>query len=171
VAVAVGRVSLRAYRAFTVWKTDVNTISTNETLDVNGREFVAPRAGPGERVLVMKTSRVKKGQYWFTRQGTLQVQVAIKQAAVVTAGRRSGVRRAQAHALVALGPGHRFQLEPAIEDASHTGREDCEPMWRLQQQEGKPSNWGGPIQNGARSCYQRGHQQADIDIRRQTVKR
>jgi membrane fusion protein (multidrug efflux system) len=98
--------------------TALNTVSTDDAY-VNGHfTFVAPRvAGQVTKVWVDDNYRVKKGQVLVQLdKEPYQVQLAIKQAVVVTAEADLVAAQAQVRGLVAQARSNRFKLEHAIEE-------------------------------------------------------
>ena len=106
-----------AYWLVPVVRTMLNTISTDDAY-VNGHvTFVAPRvAGQVKKVFVDDNFRVKKGAVLVQLdKEPFEVQLAIKQAAVVSAEADLGAAEAQVRGLEALGGSQRWQLESAME--------------------------------------------------------
>jgi membrane fusion protein (multidrug efflux system) len=104
-------------KAFHAW----HTVSTDDAYVNSYVTFVAPRVtGQVARVLVEDNNRVKKGDVLIALDPEpYQVQVAIKQAAVVSA--QAGLVTAQATVRGQIGEtrGLRFKLEHAIEDVDN----------------------------------------------------
>ncbi len=97
------------------------TVSTDDAY-INGHvTFLAPRvAGQVSRVLVDDNYRVKKGDLLVQLdKEPLQVQLAIKQAAVESANANLIAAQAQVRGFAAQARAYRFQLDHAIEDV-HT---------------------------------------------------
>jgi membrane fusion protein (multidrug efflux system) len=101
--------------------TMLNTVSTDDAY-VNGHvTFVAPRvAGQVKKVWVDDNYRVTKGAVLVELDKVpYQVQVEIKQAAVVVAERDLAAAQAQVQAQVALARTSRFKLKHAIEEVNY----------------------------------------------------
>jgi membrane fusion protein, multidrug efflux system len=119
-------VALLGAIALAIWvtpliRTALTTVSTDDAY-VNGHvTFVAPRvAGQVAHVLVDDNYRVSKGDLLVELdKEPFQVQVAIKKAAVETAGADLASAEAQAHAQIALARSSRFNLEHAIESVKN----------------------------------------------------
>jgi membrane fusion protein (multidrug efflux system) len=100
----------------------LNTVSTDDAY-INGHvTFVAPRvAGQVSQVLVDDDDRVKKGDLLVQLdKEPYQVQVDIKQAAVVNAEADLEAARAQVRGTLAQARGQRWKLQRAIEDVDDT---------------------------------------------------
>src|ERR1700733_1928070 len=95
----------------------LNTVSTDDAYVNSYVTFVAPRvAGQVARVLVEDNNRVKKGDVLVELDSEpYRVQVAIKQAAVVSAQAELVVAQASARGSVAQTRSARFKLIRAIE--------------------------------------------------------
>src|SRR5512135_3219951 len=109
---AVVGLAVGVYFLIPVVETMLNTVSTDDAY-VNGHvTFVAPRvAGQVSRVLVDDNYRVKKGDLLVQLdKEPYQVQVAIRQAAVVAAETDLVAAQAQVRGLVAQARAYRFQL-------------------------------------------------------------
>src|SRR6202030_2323048 len=112
-AIAVVGLMYVAYRLVPVVEPMLDTIPTDDAY-VNGHvTFVAPRvAGQVSRVLVDDHYRVKRGDLLVQLdKEPYQIQVAIRQAAVVTAEAGLASARAQVQGLEALGGSQRWQLQ------------------------------------------------------------
>ncbi len=108
------------YLLYPAVETMLNTVSTDDAY-VNGHvTFVAPRvAGQVSRTLVDDNYRVKKGDLLVQLdKEPYQVQVAIKQAAVVAAEADLTAAQAQVQSIAAQARANRFQLQHAIEDVN-----------------------------------------------------
>ncbi len=102
-------------------ETLLNTVSTDDAY-VNGHvTFVAPRiADQVKEVLVDDNDRVHKGDLLVRLdKEPYQVQVAIKQAAVIEAESNLTAAQAQVRSLEALGRSQRWQLQYAIEQVEN----------------------------------------------------
>jgi membrane fusion protein, multidrug efflux system len=99
----------------------LNTVSTDDAYVNSYVTFVAPRvAGQVARVLVEDNNRVKKGDVLVELDPEpYRVQVAIKQAAVVSAQAEVVVAEASARGSVAQIRSARFKLTRAIEDVDN----------------------------------------------------
>jgi membrane fusion protein, multidrug efflux system len=99
----------------------LNTVSTDDAYVNSYVTFVAPRvAGQVARVLVEDNNRVKKGDVLVELDPEpYRVQVAIKQAAVVSAQAELIVAEASARGSVAQTRSARFKLIRAIEDVDN----------------------------------------------------
>jgi membrane fusion protein, multidrug efflux system len=99
----------------------LNTVSTDDAYVNSYVTFVAPRvAGQVARVLVEDNNRVKKGDVLVELDPEpYRVQVAIKQAAVVSAQAELVVAEASARGSVAQTRSARFKLIRAIEDVDN----------------------------------------------------
>jgi len=119
-AVITAGLAFGGYRLVPTVETMLNTISTDDAY-VNGHAtFVAPRV-PGQvsRVLVDDNYRVKNGAVLVQLdKEPYQVQLAIKQAAVVAAEADLVASQAHVRGLVAVARANRFQLMHAIEDVN-----------------------------------------------------
>jgi membrane fusion protein, multidrug efflux system len=101
--------------------TALNTVSTDDAYVNSHVTFLAPRV-PGQvsQVLVDDNMRVKKGNVLVQLdKEPYQIQVEIKQAAVVTAEADLWAAQAQVRGLVAQARANRFKLEHAIEDVDN----------------------------------------------------
>jgi membrane fusion protein (multidrug efflux system) len=116
-AAAAVALALGGYWLVPIVRTMLNTISTDDAY-VNGHvTFVAPRvAGQVKKVFVDDNYRVRKGAVLVQLdKEPYEVQLAIKQAAVVSAEADLGAAEAQVRGLEALGGSQRWQLESAME--------------------------------------------------------
>jgi membrane fusion protein (multidrug efflux system) len=95
----------------------LNTISTDDAYVNSHVTFVAPRvAGQVQKVFVDDNYRVKKGSVLVQLdKEPFEVQLAIKQAAVVSAEADLAAAEAQVRGLEALGGSQRWQLQSAME--------------------------------------------------------
>ena len=112
---------MTGYLLVPVVETMLNTVSTDDAY-VNGHvTFVAPRvAGQVSRVLVDDNYRVKKGDLLVQLdKEPYQVQLAIKQAAVVSAEADLVAAQAQVRGLEAIGGSQRWQLQSAMEQVNN----------------------------------------------------
>jgi membrane fusion protein (multidrug efflux system) len=153
-------------------ETMLNTVSTDDAY-VNGHvTFVAPRvAGQVSRVLVDDNYRVKKGDLLVQLdKEPYQIQVAIRQAAVVTAVAGLTSARAQVQGLEALGGSQRWQLQQAMDQVASQ-------IANLRANAASYESSKATLQL-ARDNLKRGEQLApgggiskeELDVRRQTVK-
>ncbi len=164
--------ALAVYWLTPVVRTMLNTISTDDAYVNSHATFVAPRvAGEVTRVLVDDNYRVKKGAILVQLdKEPYQVQVAIKQAAVVSAEADLAAAHARVRGLVAQIRANRFQLDRAIEDvktkianlradvATYNSRKAALELARANLKRGEELLPSGGISK------------EDLDIRRQTVK-
>jgi membrane fusion protein (multidrug efflux system) len=99
----------------------LRTVSTDDAYVNSYVTFVAPRvAGQVARVLVDDNNRVKKGDLLVQIDPEpFQVQVSIKQAAVVTAEANLAVAKATVAGLVGQVRSQRFKLQHAMEDVDN----------------------------------------------------
>jgi len=121
VLLVLGGLGYGVYALVPTVETALNTISTDDAY-VNGHvTFLAPRvAGQVSRVFVDDNYRVQKGKVLVQLdKEPYQVQLAIKQAAVVSAEADLVAANAQVRGLLALARANRFQLEHSIENV-HT---------------------------------------------------
>ena len=150
----------------------LNTVSTDDAY-VNGHvTFVAPRvAGQVSRVFVDDNYRVKKGAVLVQLdKEPYQVQLAIKQAAVVSAEADLVAAQAQVRGLAALVRAHRFQLEHAIEDV-HTQVANLRAnVAILNSRKATLELARANLRRGEELLPSGGISKEELDIRRQTVK-
>jgi membrane fusion protein (multidrug efflux system) len=119
-AVAVAGLAAGAYYLRPTVERMLNTISTDDAYVDGHVTFVAPRvAGQVSQVFVDDNYRVKKGSplVQLDRE-PFQVQVNIKEAAVLAAETNLAAAQAQVRSLVAQGRAYRYQLQHAIEDVN-----------------------------------------------------
>ncbi len=154
-----------------VVETMLNTISTDDAY-VNGHvTFVAPRvAGQVSRVLVDDNYRVKKGAVLVQLdKEPYQVQLAIKQAAVVSAEADLAAVQAQVRGLVALVVANRFQLFHAME-VVNTGVANLRAdVATLNSRKATLALARANLRRGEELLPSGGISKEDLDIRRQTV--
>ena len=165
--------AVTGYLLVPVVETMLNTISTDDAY-VNGHvTFVAPRvAGQVSQVLVDDNYRVKKGDLLVQLdKEPYQVQLAIKQAAVVSA--EADLVAAQAQVRGLRGPrrspvGTNFFMPWR---RSTTRSPICEPTWRHSTAKRRPWNWlQANLRRGEELLPSGGISKEDLDNRRQTVK-
>jgi membrane fusion protein (multidrug efflux system) len=152
--------------------TALNTVATDDAY-VNGHvTFVAPRvAGQVTQVLVDDNKRVKKGDLLVQLdKEPYQVQVNIKQAAVVAAERDLGAAEAQAHGLVAQTRSNRFKLEHAIEDVNNQIANLRAKVATLNSQKATLELARANLKRGEDLKTSGGISKEELDLRRQTVK-
>jgi membrane fusion protein (multidrug efflux system) len=99
----------------------LHTVSTDDAYVNSHVTFVAPRvAGQVARVLVDDNNRVRRGDTLVQLDPEpFRVQVAIRQAALNTAGANFAVAEANVHSLLAQARSDRFKLILAIEDVDN----------------------------------------------------
>jgi membrane fusion protein (multidrug efflux system) len=118
----VAGLALGGYALAPTVTTVLNTVSTDDAY-INGHvTYVAPRvAGQVSRVLADDNDRVSKGDLLVQLdKEPYQVQVDIKQAAVVNAEADLEAARAQVRGTLAQARGQRWKLQRAIEDVDDT---------------------------------------------------
>jgi membrane fusion protein (multidrug efflux system) len=150
----------------------LNTISTDDAY-VNGHvTFVAPRvSGQVSRVLVDDNYRVKKGALLVQLdKEPFADQVAVKQAAVVSAEADLVAAQAQARGLVAQARANRYRFERAIEDV-HTQLANLRAnIATLKSKQATLELARNNLQRGDELLPSGGISKEELDQRRQTVK-
>jgi membrane fusion protein, multidrug efflux system len=120
-AVVVAGLAFGIYRSIPLVETMLNTVSTDDAY-VNGHAtFVAPRvAGQVSRVLVDDNFRVRKGDLLVELdKEPFQIQVAIRQSAVIMAQADLEAAKAQVRGLEALARSQRWLLQSAMEQVAN----------------------------------------------------
>jgi membrane fusion protein, multidrug efflux system len=149
----------------------LNTVSTDDAY-VNGHvTFLAPRV-PGQvsRVLVDDNMRVKKGDLLVQLdKEPYQIQVAIKQAAVVSADADLVAAQAQVQGLVAQARANRFKLEHAIEEVNNQIANLRASVENLKSKKATLELAKANLQRGE-ELAPKGISKEDLDQRRQAVK-
>ena len=171
-ATAVIGLVVGGYLLFPQVETMLNTVSTDDAY-VNGHvTFLAPRV-PGQvsRVLVDDNYRVKKGAILVQLdKEPYQIQLAIKQAAVVAAEADLKAANAQTRGLVAEARANRYQLEHAIEDV-HTQVANLQAnVATLNSRKATLELARANLRRGEELIARGGISKEDLDTRRQTVK-
>lgn len=117
-AIAAAAVAIAGYVVVPRVETALNTVSTDDAYVNSHVTFLAPRVpGQVQKVFVDDNYRVRKGDLLVQLdKEPYQVQVAIKQAAVVAAEADLAAANAQVRAYVAAARSNRFALEHAIEN-------------------------------------------------------
>jgi len=171
-AVAVVGLAFGGYWLVPVVETMLNTVSTDDAY-VNGHvTLVAPRvSGQVSRVLVDDNYRVKRGSVLVQLdKEPYQVQLAIKQAAVVAAEADLVAARAHVRGIVAQVRAYRFQLVHAIEDV-HTQVANLHAnVATLNSRKATLELAQANLRRGEELLPSGGISKEDLDIRRQTVK-
>ncbi len=153
-------------------ETMLNTVSTDDAY-VNGHvTFVAPRvAGQVSRVLVDNNYRVKKGDLLVQLdKEPNQIQVAIKQAAVVTAEAGLASARAQVQGLEALGGSQRWQLQQAMEQVASQIANLRANVASYESSKATLQLARDNLKRGEQLAPSGGISKEELDVRRQTVK-
>jgi len=149
----------------------LNTVSTDDAY-VNGHvTFVAPRvAGQVSRVMVDDNYRVKKGAVLVQLdKEPYQVQLAIKQAAVVSAEADLVAAQAHVRGLIALVVATRFQLFHAME-AVNTGVANLRAdVATIKSKKAMLALARDNLRRGEELLPSGGISKEDLDVRRQTV--
>ena len=168
---AVVGLAFGGYRLVPVVETMLNTVSTDDAY-VNGHvTFVAPRvAGQVSRVLVDDNYRVKKGAVLVQLdKEPYQVQLAIKQAAVVSAEADLVAAQAHVRGLIALVVATRFQLFHAME-AVNTGVANLRAdVATIKSKKAMLALARDNLRRGEELLPSGGISKEDLDVRRQTV--
>jgi membrane fusion protein (multidrug efflux system) len=153
-------------------QTMLNTVSTDDAY-VNGHvTFVAPRvAGQVTRVLVDDNVRVKKGAILVQLdQEPFKDQVALKEAAVISAEADLTAAKAQVRGLVAQVRASRFSLDRAIEDV-HTQQANLRAnLATLKSRQASLELARNNLQRGEELLPSGGISKEELDQRRQSYK-
>jgi membrane fusion protein (multidrug efflux system) len=160
------------YFAIPWLETALNTASTDDAY-VNGHvTLVAPRvAGQVEDVLVDDNYRVKKGDLLVQLdEEPYQVQVDIKQAAVIAAETDLAVAQAQVRGQLAQARANRFKLEHAIENVNNQIANLGAAVATLHSREASLKLAKANLKRGEKLAPTGGISKEDLDVRRQTVK-
>jgi len=171
-AVAVVGLAFGGYRLVPVVETMLNTVSTDDAY-VNGHvTFVAPRvAGQVSRVLVDDNYRVDKGAVLVQLdKEPYQVQLAIKQAAVVSAEADLVHAQAQVRGFVALVVATRYQLFHAVEAVNTSVANLRADVATLNSKKATLELVRANLRRGEELLPSGGISKEDLDNRRQTVK-
>jgi membrane fusion protein, multidrug efflux system len=152
--------------------TMLNTISTDDAY-VNGHvTFVAPRvAGQVQKVFVDDNYRVKKGALLVQLdKEPYQVQLAIKQAAVVSAEADLGAAEAQVRGLEALGGSQRWQLQSTMERVASQIATLRANVATYESNKAHLELSRANLKRGEQLAPSGGISKEDLDVRRESVK-
>ncbi len=171
-ALVVAGLGAGGYALVPTIKMALSTVSTDDAY-VNGHvTFLAPRvSGQVVNVLVDDNMRVAKGAVLVQLdREPYQVQLAIKQAAVVTAETDLTAAQAQVRGIVGLVRAGRFQLEHAIEDVNTRIANLHADVATLNSRKASLELARANLRRGEELLPSGGISKEDLDIRRQAVK-
>lgn len=171
-AVAAAAVAIAGYVVVPRVETALNTVSTDDAYVNSHVTFLAPRVpGQVQKVFVDDNYRVRKGYLLvqFDKE-PYQVQLAIKQAAMVAAEADLAAANSQVRAYVAAARANRFALKHAIENVGTQIASLRAAVATLNSSQASLDLASANLERGDALEPRGGISKEDLDQRRQTVK-